>query len=151
MATSSSTSTTLPIPGIHRDPSAVYGRPQPCEPQSILKRNGNSIEFPQTRSLSPPRIHYDEKRVTIEWDDTTRSKLYVMSISFSPCVVFFFPWVLLNQAFFSHNIWLRDHCRCSECFHAITKQRLAETFDVSINYITSRSDFGQGSKLNSRY
>lgn len=104
MATSSSTPATSPIPGIHRDPTAVYGRPQPCQPPSIFKKNGDSIEFPQIRSLSPPRIHYDEKRVVIEWDNITWSKF--------------------------HNIWLRDHCRCSECFHAITKQRLAETFDL---------------------
>ncbi len=32
--------------------------------------------------------------------------------------------------FLSHNIWLRDHCRCPECFHPITKQRLLNTFDV---------------------
>ncbi|KAF8656798.1 hypothetical protein AX16_002350 [Volvariella volvacea WC 439] len=29
-----------------------------------------------------------------------------------------------------HNIWLRDHCRCPECFHPITKQRLLNTFDI---------------------
>lgn len=29
-----------------------------------------------------------------------------------------------------HNIWLRDHCRCSECFHAVTKQRLFDTFEI---------------------
>ncbi|KAK7691147.1 hypothetical protein QCA50_006250 [Cerrena zonata] len=29
-----------------------------------------------------------------------------------------------------HHIWLRDHCRCSECFHSITKQRLVNTFDI---------------------
>ncbi|CAL1716008.1 unnamed protein product [Somion occarium] len=29
-----------------------------------------------------------------------------------------------------HHIWLRDHCRCSECFHPVTKQRLVNTFDI---------------------
>ncbi|KAI0073883.1 mitochondrial protein [Panus rudis PR-1116 ss-1] len=29
-----------------------------------------------------------------------------------------------------HHIWLRDHCRCPECFHSITKQRLVNTFDI---------------------
>ena len=36
-----------------------------------------------------------------------------------------------RQDISSHHIWLRDHCRCSECFHSITKQRLVNTFDVS--------------------
>ncbi|KIP10456.1 hypothetical protein PHLGIDRAFT_84951 [Phlebiopsis gigantea 11061_1 CR5-6] len=29
-----------------------------------------------------------------------------------------------------HHVWLRDHCRCSECFHPVTKQRLLNTFDI---------------------
>jgi Gamma-butyrobetaine hydroxylase-like, N-terminal len=32
--------------------------------------------------------------------------------------------------FDSHHIWLRDHCRCPQCFHPVTKQRLVDTFDV---------------------
>lgn len=30
----------------------------------------------------------------------------------------------------SHHIWLRDHCRCAQCFHPVTKQRLVNTFEV---------------------
>ncbi|GJE96209.1 trimethyllysine dioxygenase [Phanerochaete sordida] len=29
-----------------------------------------------------------------------------------------------------HHMWLRDHCRCPECFHPVTKQRLLNTFDI---------------------
>ncbi|KAH7884549.1 Trimethyllysine dioxygenase [Phlebopus sp. FC_14] len=29
-----------------------------------------------------------------------------------------------------HHIWLRDHCRCSSCFHPVTKQRLVNTFEI---------------------
>ena len=29
-------------------------------------------------------------------------------------------------------IWLRDHCRCSECFHPTTKQRLVNVFDMDL-------------------
>ncbi|OAX41986.1 Trimethyllysine dioxygenase [Rhizopogon vinicolor AM-OR11-026] len=29
-----------------------------------------------------------------------------------------------------HNIWLRDHCRCPDCFHPITMQRLVNTFEI---------------------
>ncbi|KAJ3258415.1 hypothetical protein HDU77_002259 [Chytriomyces hyalinus] len=28
------------------------------------------------------------------------------------------------------SIWLRDHCRCPECFHQVTKQRLVDTFHI---------------------
>lgn len=29
-----------------------------------------------------------------------------------------------------HNIWLRDHCRCPQCYHPTTKQRLLNTFEI---------------------
>lgn len=29
-----------------------------------------------------------------------------------------------------HNIWLRDHCRCPQCYHPVTKQRLLNTFEI---------------------
>src|SRR5438552_1244105 len=32
--------------------------------------------------------------------------------------------------YYSHNFWLRDHCRCEECFHEVTKQRLVDTFKI---------------------
>ncbi|RIB26156.1 hypothetical protein C2G38_320289 [Gigaspora rosea] len=35
-----------------------------------------------------------------------------------------------NQTSKFHNIWLRDHCKCSECYHQITKQRLLDTFSI---------------------
>ncbi|KAF9507502.1 hypothetical protein BS47DRAFT_1377904 [Hydnum rufescens UP504] len=30
-----------------------------------------------------------------------------------------------------NRLWLRDHCRCAECFHPITRQRLVDTFRVT--------------------
>ena len=38
--------------------------------------------------------------------------------------------LILPIATTSHNIWLRDHCRCPECFHPKTKQRLLDTFAI---------------------
>ncbi|KDN48556.1 hypothetical protein RSAG8_02543, partial [Rhizoctonia solani AG-8 WAC10335] len=29
-----------------------------------------------------------------------------------------------------HHIWLRDHCRCADCLHPVTKQRLVNTFEI---------------------
>jgi hypothetical protein len=40
---------------------------------------------------------------------------------------------------FSHAIWLRDHCSCSECYHAETHQRLLDPLKVkqaeALNFI----------------
>ncbi|KAH7912334.1 Trimethyllysine dioxygenase [Hygrophoropsis aurantiaca] len=34
-----------------------------------------------------------------------------------------------------HHIWLRDHCRCSGCFHPVTKQRLVNTFEIPVDIV----------------
>ncbi|KAJ7116357.1 Trimethyllysine dioxygenase [Mycena epipterygia] len=51
-----------------------------------------------------PMISMDGRKVAVGWDTRTWSRF--------------------------HNIWLRDHCRCSSCFHPITKQRLINTFEI---------------------
>lgn len=32
-----------------------------------------------------------------------------------------------------HNVWLRDHCRCAECYHPQTKQRQVDTFAIPLD------------------
>lgn len=68
-----------------------------------------------------PIISTSESQVAVGWNPQTWSRLYVLSIS-----------VTLYLMIISHNIWLRDHCRCPACFHALTKQRLVDTFEVCI-------------------
>jgi len=55
-------------------------------------------------SADLPKVGGDAKQVAVGWDGRTWSRF--------------------------HHIWLRDHCRCAECFHAITKQRLQNTFEI---------------------
>ncbi|EMD33487.1 hypothetical protein CERSUDRAFT_118069 [Gelatoporia subvermispora B] len=55
-------------------------------------------------ALHLPVTRIDDRKVVVGWDDGEWSRY--------------------------HNIWLRDHCRCPECFHPITKQRLVNTFDI---------------------
>ncbi|KAK9761770.1 hypothetical protein K7432_013088 [Basidiobolus ranarum] len=50
----------------------------------------------------PNSVQADNKKLQIEWADGQTSSF--------------------------HHYWLRDHCRCSSCFHAITKQRLVDTY-----------------------
>ncbi|KAG8864920.1 hypothetical protein FRB96_003507 [Tulasnella sp. 330] len=52
-----------------------------------------------------PQCGWDDQKVSVGWGDGMKWSRY-------------------------HNIWLRDHCRCSECFHPITKQRLVDTFEI---------------------
>ncbi|KAH9955816.1 hypothetical protein BGW80DRAFT_1392160, partial [Lactifluus volemus] len=51
-----------------------------------------------------PTTSANKREVLIQWDGTARSKF--------------------------HHIWLRDHCRCPECFHSATMQRLINTFEI---------------------
>lgn len=32
-----------------------------------------------------------------------------------------------------HNVWLRDHCRCADCYHPQTKQRQLATFSIPLD------------------
>ncbi|KAH7102835.1 Trimethyllysine dioxygenase [Auriculariales sp. MPI-PUGE-AT-0066] len=54
--------------------------------------------------LHLPDVSMDAREVSVGWDSKTWSKF--------------------------HNVWLRDHCRCPECFHQVTKQRLVDTFTI---------------------
>ncbi|RHZ45572.1 hypothetical protein Glove_669g14 [Diversispora epigaea] len=51
-----------------------------------------------------PKIYTAESKVKVDWQDNQTSKF--------------------------HNLWLRDHCKCSKCYHQITKQRLLDTFSI---------------------
>ncbi|KAI0951430.1 hypothetical protein AcW1_008475 [Taiwanofungus camphoratus] len=51
-----------------------------------------------------PISNIDERKVVVGWDTRTWSRY--------------------------HHIWLRDHCRCPQCFHPVTKQRLVNTFEI---------------------
>ncbi|PCH42669.1 mitochondrial protein [Wolfiporia cocos MD-104 SS10] len=68
--------------------------------------------------LDLPTSRIDDRQVIIGWDPHTYSRY--------------------------HHIWLRDHCRCSECFHPVTKQRLVNTFEIPPGvkpvHVESRAD-----------
>ncbi|KZT73518.1 mitochondrial protein [Daedalea quercina L-15889] len=51
-----------------------------------------------------PTSRIDDRKVVVGWDAQTWSRY--------------------------HHIWLRDHCRCPQCFHPVTKQRLVNTFEI---------------------
>jgi trimethyllysine dioxygenase len=41
----------------------------------------------------------------------------------------FLDWNARKTSVFNH-FWLRDHCRCEQCYHAVTRQRLVDTFSI---------------------
>ncbi|KAA1083448.1 hypothetical protein PGT21_008817 [Puccinia graminis f. sp. tritici] len=46
------------------------------------------------------------------------------------------------------HIWLRDNCRCEKCFHAHTKQRLLDTYEIPLDIQPTRVDLeGEGFSL----
>ncbi|KAF5370429.1 hypothetical protein D9615_009728 [Tricholomella constricta] len=69
-------------------------------------------ELPEVSPDDLPIISTGDNKVAIGWDTRTWSRF--------------------------HNIWLRDHCRCPKCFHAITKQRLVDTFEIPHDIIPVR-------------
>ncbi|KAI7862905.1 trimethyllysine dioxygenase [Spinellus fusiger] len=41
----------------------------------------------------------------------------------------FVDWNSRKTSLF-HHFWLRDHCRCDQCFHPLTRQRIVDTFSI---------------------
>ncbi|KAG2347921.1 Trimethyllysine dioxygenase [Suillus weaverae] len=103
------------------------GRPSSLMISSILGSHWTHSSLTRSRSISSaatrevvsseqlgvtePRVHSDipianadEHKVSILWGPQRWSRF--------------------------HHIWLRDHCRCPDCFHPITKQRLLNTFEI---------------------
>ncbi|RIA86792.1 hypothetical protein C1645_778718 [Glomus cerebriforme] len=73
---------------------------------NILKRNliespDLEVKIPESKPIT---VSITPTKVFINWQDDQTSKF--------------------------HNFWLRDHCKCEECFHKITKQRLVDTFKI---------------------
>lgn len=98
MATSSATSGAPSISRTHYPTTIPAYTPQPYQPPpNILERTDGTIEFPHIDSLIPPRIHFDEKRVAIGWDDTTSSKLYVTFSSFRPVCVLIIIIIIIKS------------------------------------------------------
>ncbi|GAB1523143.1 hypothetical protein RhiTH_006273 [Rhizoctonia solani] len=56
------------------------------------------------RSVGLPHVASSERKVSVGWSNTVTSHF--------------------------HHIWLRDHCRCADCLHPVTKQRLVNTFEI---------------------
>lgn len=50
------------------------------------------------------KIHKNDTSITVEWANNQTSNYYGM--------------------------WLRDNCRCSQCFHPITEERISDTLDI---------------------
>ncbi|KAK7454519.1 hypothetical protein VKT23_011273 [Stygiomarasmius scandens] len=86
--------------------SAAALRPRPVPQQPNHSRNPPPPHqtIAETVADDLPISSMDNKRVAVGWDTRTWSRF--------------------------HHIWLRDHCRCSECFHPTTKQRLVNTFEI---------------------
>ncbi|THH20417.1 hypothetical protein EW146_g954 [Bondarzewia mesenterica] len=59
---------------------------------------------PSFNASDLPTSTANDREVFIQWDNTSWSRF--------------------------HHLWLRDHCRCPECFHSVTKQRLVNTFEI---------------------
>ncbi|KAF8129688.1 hypothetical protein K438DRAFT_1788957 [Mycena galopus ATCC 62051] len=82
-----------------------------------------SQPVPKVVSDDLPMISMDDQKVAVGWDTRAWSRLYGVESFYNIC---------------SHNIWLRDHCRCPECFHPITKQILIDTFEIPPDIMPSQ-------------
>ncbi|KIK62603.1 hypothetical protein GYMLUDRAFT_42059 [Collybiopsis luxurians FD-317 M1] len=101
--------------GNYRCYSVLGNETRILTPSKYLHRSGSSAAQlrPPPSDSAPqhwedqddlPITSMNEKKVAVGWDPRTWSRF--------------------------HHIWLRDHCRCSSCFHPKTMQRLLNTFEI---------------------
>ncbi|CAE6465639.1 unnamed protein product [Rhizoctonia solani] len=84
-------------------PLPSFSRDTPLS--SELSRGSNVTADPKTtRSTGLPHVSCNERKVSVGWNNGVASRF--------------------------HHIWLRDHCRCADCLHPVTKQRLVNTFEI---------------------
>ncbi|KAF9266539.1 Trimethyllysine dioxygenase [Marasmius fiardii PR-910] len=70
----------------------------------LQDQSSGSVPVEDVLADDLPIASMGDRRVAVGWDTQTWSRF--------------------------HHVWLRDHCRCPECFHAVTKQRLLNTFEI---------------------
>lgn len=51
-----------------------------------------------------------------------------------------------GQESWFHKVWLRDHCRCSDCYHTVTRQRLLPTRNI-INATLKKAEITNDNQL----
>ncbi|CCA73344.1 related to trimethyllysine hydroxylase [Serendipita indica DSM 11827] len=69
---------------------------------TAVKREPAPTPATSEETVELPETNADDTRVAVGWPDGIWSRY--------------------------HHFWLRDHCRCPECFHPVTKQRMVDTF-----------------------
>ncbi|EJD06705.1 Trimethyllysine dioxygenase [Fomitiporia mediterranea MF3/22] len=102
--------------------TATSVKPDPGQYFSDVPPKSTSPETSKTADSTPrsasdsslPLVRVDERKVYVGWDPLTWSRYL--------------------------NFWLRDHCRCPECFHQTTKQRLVNTFDIPPDIQPSKAE-----------
>ncbi|EIW84196.1 Trimethyllysine dioxygenase [Coniophora puteana RWD-64-598 SS2] len=72
--------------------------------QSVIPSNELGYAQQNDKKDDFPTANIDDRKVSLMWEPHNWSRF--------------------------HHVWLRDHCRCPDCFHPITKQRLVNTFDI---------------------
>lgn len=87
---------------IEKTEAATNGRKPAAEEEAAESAAAAAAAAEVQQSL--PSVGLDERKVSVGWDGKVWSKY--------------------------HHIWLRDHCRCQDCFHPVTKQRLVDTFAI---------------------
>ncbi|CUA74153.1 hypothetical protein RSOLAG22IIIB_05444 [Rhizoctonia solani] len=73
-------------------------------PGSELSRGSNITAGLKKANSVEPHVESNARKVSVGWKNGVTSHF--------------------------HHIWLRDHCRCADCLHPVTKQRLVNTFEI---------------------
>nr|GAT60986.1 predicted protein [Mycena chlorophos] len=79
-----------------------------------LSASAAAVKSPPPTTPDLPTLSMSGEKIAIGWDTRTWSRF--------------------------HAWWLADHCRCPQCFHPVTKQRLVNTFEIPLGITPSKVD-----------
>lgn len=89
----------------------TYGAISACVRSSGIAFRGSSQHYREKTTTSSPMaisaVFYDSEALKIRWEDGSSTKF--------------------------HNIWLRDHCQCKQCYNYDTSQKELNILDVPLD------------------
>lgn len=90
-----------------------------------LARISSSVDISRALfSTSIPRLHKPNAKKRLQGTGAVPQRAGLANDK-----QIFLDWNNRKTSVYNH-FWLRDHCRCDQCYHPITRQRLVDTFSI---------------------
>lgn len=90
----------------------------------MIRRHIQQLFIKRSFSVSVPRFHKPNAKKQLQGTGAVPQRAGIANDR-----QIYLDWNARKTSVF-HNFWLRDHCRCEQCYHPVTRQRLIDTFTI---------------------